>query len=78
MSKMLKGREAGESASGQVTDELLEEQIVNNANGDGPALTEHFVGKAERQLMEGEHMDIEPAARRLLSQQTLDAIEEWA
>jgi hypothetical protein len=74
---VLKGGEAREPTADEIPNELLEEQIVNRANCDGPASAEPFVGKVERQLMEGKHMHVKPRPLAHSAQKALDVPKKW-
>jgi hypothetical protein len=77
MAEMLKRLQAGEPLVDQVTHELLEEEIFNNANRTGWVLIINLVGQTESQLVECEHVQIEPGTMLLPAQEAFDMREEW-
>jgi len=76
MAEMLQSRQVREPVSDELANQLLEKEIVDDANRNWLRLTTPLVGEPERQLVEGQKMDVEEGELPFDGQEAPDAIEQ--
>jgi hypothetical protein len=75
VSDVLQWCQPREAISGEIADELLEKQIVNNANSRHPSLTVDLICQAKSELVKGKQMHIEQHTVPLSAKKPFDAVE---
>jgi len=77
MADLLQRGQAGELRLDEMTDQLFEEEIVDDMYGNRRRCTAgHLVGKPQGQLVEGQEMNIQERKASFQSQETLEPIEQ--